>query len=219
MRFYHCSAYPFCTAAACHVAHGTQQLAVCCARLSFGEVFACCPVSCSEAPGLSLQTPARSSVPSPWQCPQTSSCLQLACPSSTPSRCAGDPARKLAPGCSGALLLLGFVLGSPLTALERSVPRGSCRLVRGAEPGSRRALWLQHSPRPVLAEPLGPASCIPEAMPVACMFLRSVGLCAVPWTIFLSLNVTIFLIRFFSHALSPSCLMQQQEAKVVSLAS
>lgn len=130
MRFYYCSAYPFCTAAACRVAHGMQQLAVCCARLSFGEVFACCPVSFSEAPGLSLQTPARSSLPSPRQCPQSSSCLLLACPSSAPSCRAGDPARSLAPGCSGALLLLGFVLSSPLTALERSVPRGSCRLLQ-----------------------------------------------------------------------------------------
>lgn len=95
----------------------------------------------------------------------------------------------------------------------------AAKLGCGAEPGSRRALWLQHSPRPVLAEPLGPASCIPEAMPVAFMFLRSVGLCAVPWTIFLSLNVTIFLIRFFSHALSPSRLIQQQGVKVVLLAS
>lgn len=207
MRFYYCSAYPFCTAAACRVAHGMQQLAVCCARLSLGEVFACCPVSSSEAPGLSLQTPARSSLPSLWQCPQTSSCLQLTCPSSAPSRRC----------CS-----LGLFSAHHLQ-LWREVCLGAaaacCKAGAGAEPGSCRALWLQHSPRPVLAEPLGPASCIPEAMPVACMFLWSVGLCAVPWTIFLSLNVTIFLIRSFSHALSPSRLMQQQGVKVVLLAS
>lgn len=53
--------------------------------------------------------------------------------------------------------------------------------------------------------------CSTEAVPVTCMFLRCVGLCALGY--FLSLNTAI-LIYFFSHALFPSHLVQHKKRRL-----